>query len=443
MTLPTTPERITTHIQALSKIGNLGPTLESGFTRPSWSDEETGAMNYITEVALRHGFKATSDTIGNLFLSYGCEDPTKEIIQIGSHLDTVVKGGLFDGGAGIVAGLEALIEVSKSTQALKKGLELVIWRGEESGTFGVVFKGSKAAFGLLPSSALNSKFGEITLKDAILSQGFSPEPIETSTKTFSQEKVDRISAHFELHIEQATKLERDGDDIGVVTSIRGSNNIRILLRGEASHSGATPMGAKYRKDANLAMAHMHVELDKLCNENISEGFDLVQTVGVINSDKTYNQSHLEVYDTGFTTIGAFSYFYLNIRSNNSEFLADYTEKAYSLMKSTGQKFKVSVEIEEISSSTPLREMAPSLQQLVEDSSKELGLKVQRLTSGAGHDVQIVAIQNKSDGTPIPALLIFIPCRDGLSHNPKEFTTNEAIAKGASVLALAVEKLANT
>lgn len=432
-------DNIQSHLDALSKIGNLGPSLEDGFTRPSWSEEESRAFDYIKSIAVGNGFSASTDAVGNLFLSYGCEGG-REIVQIGSHLDTVVKGGLFDGGAGIIAGLEAFIAVSKTVKNLKRGLELVIWRGEESGTFGVVFKGSKAAFGLLPVSALESKFGACTLRQAIISQGFDPSPIEKGERTISQDKVDRVAAHFELHIEQATKLEIDGDDVGVVTSIRGPINYRIIVKGEASHSGATPMGIEYRKDANLAMAYMHVELDKLSKEAIDRGEDLVQTVGVINSDKTYNQSHLEVYNTGPTTICAYTYFCLNIRSNSKEFLSDYGQKALSLIQHIASDFKIDVEIEKISSSDPLKEMDPYLQEITEKAAKDLGYKVQRLPSGAGHDIQIVAQQKKSDGTTIPALLVFIPCKDGLSHNPKEFTTNEAIAKGANVLMRAVMEL---
>ncbi len=432
-------ESITKHVNALSQIGNLGPLLENGFTRPSWSKEETAAMNYIRDVAIQNGFKASTDAVGNLFLSYGCEDE-KEIVQIGSHLDTVVNGGLFDGGAGIIAGLEALIAVSKSSRELKRGLELVIWRGEESGTFGVVFKGSKAAFGLLPATALESKFGNLTLREAIILEGYNPEVIEKGQRTIPQEKVDRIAAHFELHIEQATKLERDGDDIGVVTSIRGPVNYRISVRGVASHSGATPMGVEYRQDANLAMAYMHIELDKICKDALEQDNDLVQTVGVINSDKTYNESHLEVYNTGFTTICSYSYFYFNVRSSNKEFLGSYTEKALNLIQKVASEFKVKVEVEKISSSDPLKEMDPYLQDITEQAAKDLAYKVQRMASGAGHDVQIVAQQKKSNGKAIPALLVFIPCRDGLSHNPKEFTTDEAIAKGANVLAKAILNL---
>jgi N-carbamoyl-L-amino-acid hydrolase len=430
---------ISSHVKALSQIGNLGPELADGFTRASWSNEETAAMDYVKDIAIKNGFTASTDAIGNLFLSYACENE-KEIVQVGSHLDTVVNGGLFDGAAGIIAGLEALIAVSKSSKELKRGLELVIWRGEESGTFGVVFKGSKAAFGLLPASALESKFNNLTLREAIISQGYNPEPIEKEQRTIPQNKLDKIAAHFELHIEQATKLERDGDDIGIVTSIRGTQNYRILVRGEASHSGATPMGIKYRKDPNLAMAYMHVELDKMCKDVLEKGLDLVQTIGVINSDKTYNQSHLDVYNTGFTTICPYSYFYFNVRSNNKEFLNAYSEKVLNLIQKTALDFEVQVEVEKISNSDPLEEMDPYLQDLAEQAGKDLGYKIQRLTSGAGHDVQIVAQQKKSNGKPIPSLLVFIPCKDGLSHNPKEFTSDEAIRKGANVLAKVILNL---
>jgi len=102
---------ISSHVKALSQIGNLGPELADGFTRASWSNEETAAMDYVKDIAIKNGFTASTDAIGNLFLSYACENE-KEIVQVGSHLDTVVNGGLFDGAAGIIAGLEALMAVS-------------------------------------------------------------------------------------------------------------------------------------------------------------------------------------------------------------------------------------------------------------------------------------------------------------------------------------------
>ena len=437
-------ENIQKHIDALSKIGNLGPSLEDGFLRASWSDEESAAFAYIADVAKSSGFTSEFDEVGNLFLRFvpsGIDEQTGEILQVGSHLDTVVKGGLFDGGAGIIAGIEALIAVSKS-ESINKILELVIWRGEEAGTYQIVYKGSKAAFGKLPAEALSSRFANQSLEEAILSQGFSPDKIRQQEPTIAQNKIDRIAAHVELHIEQARKLEKDGDDIGIVTSIRGPKRFRVVVIGQAAHSGATPMGTAYRSDANLAMSYMQVALDKLLHEQCKQGMDLVQTVGIINSDPVFNQQHPQVLEAGITKVCPLSYFSLDIRSNSGRDLESYSQKAVEALQSTAEKFAVRLEIEHLSTSTPLEQMDQNLQNLFSNSCQELGLSSQLLASGAGHDVTVVAEQKKKDGSNIPALLIFIPCRDGISHNPKEFAETTAIWKGAKVIAESFGKLAN-
>ncbi len=436
------PSNISKHLKELSKIGNLGERLEDGFLRASWSDEETAAMEYIRAQGESAGLQGRYDAVGNLFLSTPFdkeenETSTGEVIQIGSHLDTVPRGGLFDGGAGIVAGLEAILAVVKSEKALKRRLELVIWRGEESGTFTTVFKGSKAAFGILDASCLENVYGGVTLRHAIEGQGYDASLIEQGTATLAQDSIDSIAAHFELHIEQATKLEKDNCDIGVVSSIRGPRRFRITLYGEAAHSGATPMGSKYRSDANLCMAHTIVALDGLCSQHIAGGKDLVQTVGIINTDKAVNARHPEIYESAITKVSPLAYFSLDIRSNNKATLESYTQSALSLIQDKADELSVKVEIERVGSSDPLEQLDPCLQDLLEQSARDLGYSSQRLSSGAGHDVAVVAQQRKSDGTTIPTALVFIPCRKGISHNPMEFATDDAIHKGAMVLAQAI------
>ena len=147
---------IINHYKVLEKIGNIGSKPEDGFLRASWSDEESNAMEYFKKEAEKIGMKTRYDKVGNLFIT--TDDNNTEIVQVGSHLDTVPGGGNYDGSAGIVTGFEAIKAIVKSKIGLNKKLELVIWRGEESGTFGVVYKGSKAAFGKADSKILERKF---------------------------------------------------------------------------------------------------------------------------------------------------------------------------------------------------------------------------------------------------------------------------------------------
>lgn len=432
--------KIAVHFDALGRIGNLGPALEDGFLRASWSKEETAAMEYVRGVAEKQGLLSRYDAIGNLFVRTGFEH--KRVLQIGSHLDTVPRGGLFDGGAGIVAGLEAILAVWKSEQErLQMDLELVVWRGEEAGTYNQVFKGSKAAFGILRKEALAEEFRGQTLQQAIRGEGYETTSIEEGLATFTQTEIDSLAAHFELHIEQARKLEIDETDIGIVTSIRGNQRFRVFLRGESAHSGATPMGTLYRKDANLTMAFAQARLHELCIQEIEKGGDLVQTVGVVNSDRVLNEEFPEVYDNGLTKVSEFGYFLLDIRSRSRSFLDSYCAQAKRVLEDTAGEFGVGIEIQAISTSVPTESLDARLQDVVEEATAALGYSSQRLASGAGHDAAVVAAQQRSDGSSVPVSMIFIPCRDGISHNPLEFTTNEAVAKGADVLATAICSIA--
>ena len=255
---------------------------------------------------------------------------------MGSHLDTVPKGGQYDGGAGIVAGLEAILALHEYWSSMNCDLQLVVWRGEESATFGSVCKGSRAAFGLNDPNILTKKFQGQTLEDAIARQGFDPSYIRGRKPTLSQQQIDSITAHFELHIEQASQLQTDRKRIGIVTSIRGAARYRVIIIGEAAHSGGTPMGSAFRRDANLAIAYMQVELDCLAKLRLEQGDDLVQTVGVVNIDPDFNMLDPRVYENSYTKVSPFGYFTLDIRSSQAVTLASYIQDALGLILDTGR-----------------------------------------------------------------------------------------------------------
>jgi len=423
----------------IAKFGNLGEALEKGFLRAAYSDEETKAIRYIEEQGKSFGLISRQDALGNLTLETVGE--FSEYVEVGSHLDTVPAGGNFDGVVGIISGLEAIRSIINSGVVLNKGLRLRIWRAEESGTFGVLYGGSLGAFGQIDPKSLDAKFREISFRDAIKSQGFDPSIIERKEPTILQREIDSIAAHLEIHIEQGNLLEVQGVDIGIVTSIRGPERYRIFLSGEFDHSGATPMGAEFRKDVNLALGYILVELDKLANDKISNGADLVQTVGVINCDPAINKSFPELSLNSLTKVSGFGYFTLDIRSKDNEFKSEYAEAALALIKTTAKQFNVSVKIDFISSGKAVPSLDYRIQQIIEISCVETGCSSIFMPSGAGHDCAVVAKQTKSDKSTVPIGLIFIPCRGGKSHSPEEYSTFEQVANGAQVLAKALEKLA--
>ncbi|MCP3684210.1 MAG: M20/M25/M40 family metallo-hydrolase [bacterium] len=257
--------RIDKHFNELSLIGNLP---YGGFTRASWSVEESIAFEYIKGRAEKAGLITTYDGIGNLLVMLPGE--TEEMVMTGSHLDTVPEGGNFDGAVGIVAGIESLVSIKESGLPLKKGLGLVVWRGEESGTFNQAYKGSKGAFGeSFGFDILQKEYKGQTLEDAIKSEGFDPSFFREQKPTLTQEYVDMIAALLEQHIEQGNLLETKGLDIGIVNAVRNPSRASIELAGD-NYCG------------DICTAKILVQLDRLAQ---SKDNDLVQTIGVINTEK--------------------------------------------------------------------------------------------------------------------------------------------------------------
>ncbi|MCX7786591.1 MAG: Zn-dependent hydrolase [Spirochaetes bacterium] len=437
--IESTKQRIEEIFSQLEKIGNLGASREEGFTRAAWSNEETRGMELIQRIAEKAGMRASWDGIGNLFLSTPVGAP--ETVQVGSHLDTVPHGGNYDGAAGIVAGLDAILQLRPMWEKLKRRLELVIWRGEESACYGAVCKGSQAAFGLNDPSILSRTYLGQTLEEAIRSQGFDPSYIQERRPTVDQARIDSIAAHLELHIEQAKRLETDGIPIGVVTSIRGTIRLRVLIFGEANHSGGTPMGIRYRKDANLAMAYMQVALHEECTYALEKGFDIVQTVGVINADEDYNKKNPQVWENALTKVSPFGYFTLDVRSNDPRFLPNYIKTAEEIIRKKAERYNVNVQIERLLSLDPVERLDPSVQGVLESACRDLKIPYLVMPSGALHDAAVVAGVRKSNGSPIPVGMLFIPCKDGISHNPAEYASAQDIARGAVVLSNALYRLA--
>ncbi|MEI7611567.1 MAG: Zn-dependent hydrolase [Betaproteobacteria bacterium] len=433
-TLNVSEARVQKHIDQLSKVGNLGPKLDDGFTRAAWSNEETRGMEYIKQEGEKIGLEARYDGIGNLFLR--TRNNSNNVIQTGSHMDTVPSGGTFDGAVGIVSGLEAIKSLIDA-QAIPadKDIELVLWRGEESATFQYAYKGSKAAWGdKMPTDLLKRKYNGITLEDAIRKQGFDPTFIRDNKPAYPVSESDKIKAYVELHIEQANKLETDRDVIGIVTSIRGGARYKVEVIGRFDHSGATPMGTTYRKDANLSISNMQVELDKLLYQHTEKGQDLVQTIGVLNSDAEINKAGGALLENAMTKVSGYGYFFLDIRSNHKKTRDDYASEALETLRSVAKKFNTSVKISSLGTGDPAESLDLHIENMIEAAAIKRGYKYQYMTSGAGHDAGIVAAARNSRGESIPVAMIFIPSKNGISHDREEFTQTSDIVKGSEVLA---------
>ncbi len=272
------------------------------------------------------------------------------------------------------------------------------------------------------------------MADWIRRAGFQPDPIAEGQPTLPETWRRNLAAHIELHIEQARTLEQDGIDIGITTSIRGPIRFRVVVRGVADHSGATPMGAEYRRDANLAIATMQVRLNKMVEGALEAGEDLVGTVGIINTDPDFNAEHPELFDNTMNRVSPFGYFTVDLRSNSLDFLKEAYRRAKALIAEVAEELGVEAVVEELSHQPPIEELSPEIQSLLEAGADAVGATWQRMPSGALHDVAIVAGEKGWKDRQIPGGLVFIPCREGISHSAAEFATDEWVHTGAEVIA---------
>lgn len=435
---PVTADAISVHYAQLDGIGHLGPG--RGFLRAAWSDEESEAMRLIESAALNAGLNSRWDAVGNLII----ETPGRfrTWVETGSHMDTVPGGGNYDGTAGVVAGLEALLAVHRSGVALERGLRLRVWRGEESSTFGVVSAGSRAAFGVLEPESLKHVWQGLSLADAIRGQGGDPGCIADGRPAIEAAELDGIAACLEMHIEQGSVLEAGEFDLGIVSGIRGSVRSWVKISGAFDHSGATPMGRQWRKDVNLAMAHMQVRLDELVRDAIAAGRDIVQTVGVVNSNRDINETLPGLYDNAVAKVSGTGYFSHEVRGCKAGEVADFVAAARRTIRQVADEFGVSVTIDEFSRVTGIDRMDDGLQDLLIDCCRGRGARHTRLPSGAWHDVAVLDKLSREAGR-IPVGMLFIPCRGGISHSPEEFASPGQIALGATVLADAMLRLAKS
>jgi len=434
------PSDIESIYDGLNRIGALGETAEAGFSRSAYSDAETAAMRHIEMLAKKSGLNTRWDAVGNLIAE--TSGNYSEWVETGSHIDTVQGGGNFDGAAGVVAGLAVLQQAKQSGVNPSKGLRLRVWRGEESAAFGVVSIGSRAAFGMLSNAALKSSHQGRTLAEAMRSQGAGSDNILNGSPAISNEERNGIAAHIELHIEQGSVLESEQKEIGIVTGIRGSIRSWVKLRGAFDHSGATPMGRPFRRDVNLAMAHMQVRLDELAQAAVTNGLDIVQTIGVVNSSDAVNSAMPEMGGNAVTKVSGAGYFSHEVRSISPKQAESFVQQAHAVLKEIAKEHGVEIKIDTFANAPGIESLDDELQQLAESSCRSLNLSYTRLPSGAWHDAAVLCSVKRDDGSNIPVGMLFIPCRGGISHSPDEYTSLEQIATGATVLATMMLKLAS-
>ena len=394
-----------------------------GISRETYGQSETEAMEIVAEIATREGLAIDWDRARNLVISLPGRNPDLPAVATGSHLDSVPVGGNYDGAAGVVAGLSALIAAKQSGPALRM-MQLYALRGEESAWFdGPCYFGSRALFGKLTESdfAARHRAGKKTLADSMRETGADMAALREGTPLIDPAA---LACWIELHIEQGPVLIALDKPIGLVTGIRGNvRHRKIVCHGEAAHSGAVPRWLRH--DAVLAMADLLVRLDEHWRVLLEWGEDLVLTSGIVETDPR---------EHALSRIPGTVSFALEYRSQDMKTLTSFGKLIEMECAEVASRRGVRFEMGASNLTDPAR-MSPAVIGLLEGSCDALGVSHEIMPSGAGHDTSIFA------NAGVPTGMIFVRNDKG-SHNPDEAMDFDDFFRASAVLAHALKTAAN-
>lgn len=394
----------------LEWLGEFGKDSAGGVSRLLYTKEWVEGQHALKEWMESEGLEARFDEIGNLYGTLKGEN-TEETVLTGSHVDTVKNGGRYDGAYGIVAGIIALKYLKKHFGEPKRNIEVVSMAEEEGSRFPYSFWGSKNIVGLAKRKEVEDikDFDGIPFVEAMKNAGFG-------FRDESKGPRKDLKAFVEVHVEQGNVLENEKIDIGVVNNIVGQRRYTIEIIGEANHAGTTPMG--YRKDALFAASHMIHEIISMAKV---VGDPLVTTVG-----------KLEPVPNIVNVVPGKVIFTIDVRHTNKEAIVSFTEQMETKMKDISKEHGVDINIDLWMDEDPVP-MDEKVVEIIEKQCKESGLNYKVMHSGAGHDSQIFAAF-------VPTAMIFVPSRNGISHNPLEFTEPRDLAEGVKALIGALYEL---
>lgn len=393
-------------------LADYGKTKNQGVTRLLYSDDWLKAQQALKMKMDSAGFATYFDSVGNLFGRIeGREHPSTTVLT-GSHIDTVVEGGKYDGAYGVIASFLAVKRLYELYGAPKKTIEVVSFCEEEGSRFPITFWGSrnvKGVYTIQDVQSLRDSEG-ISFVEAMRSAGFDP-------LVYTSPVRHDIESFVEVHIEQGIILEKNKNALGIVSHIVGQRRYSITITGESNHAGTTPM--KYRKDA-LYIASNFISF--LTNKAKEIDKDLVATVGKMAVSP--NVPNVIVGEVTFS---------LDIRHYKEDILDIFCDEIFTYLENQERKWSIGAKVEQWMDVKPVA-MDEKLSTMATEIAYNNEIPHQSIISGAGHDAQVF-------GSFCPTCLLFVPSKNGISHSPKEFTQAEDLEKGIEVLSELLYKLA--
>ncbi|WP_184709042.1 Zn-dependent hydrolase [Rhizobium lusitanum] len=392
-------------LQRIAEFATIGATPAGGVNRQALSTEDRAARKRLAELAAGRGFSIHQDAVANLFIRRDGSNPSLPPVLIGSHLDSQPTGGRFDGALGTLSAFEVLEALEDAGVITERAVEVVSWTNEEGSRFSPGCMGSMAFVDVGDIAGWQdirgvegARFGDELAATLNALPEARVQPIGHS-----------ISAFVEVHIEQGPVLERAGVPIGIVTGVQGTKWLEITFTGEAAHAGTTPL--EFRKDplaaAITAIARLQqavMPADPLARLTVGRMTVEPSSVNVIPSKVTFT---------------------IDIRHPEEDVLASIEARVIAECRASAEDHALDAHIEK------RFDMAPgtfdaAIVDVIENACESLDIPRMKLVSGAFHDALFVS-------RVAPAAMIFVPCRDGISHNESEFVSSENIETGAKVL----------
>jgi len=395
-------------------LSTIGVQEGGGITRLAFSDADWEARKYIMQLMEHIGLVVRVDAIGNIIGRLEGLNPEASVVMLGSHIDSVPNGGNFDGVVGVLGAIEVVQCLVESGEKSYHPIEVIVFMAEESSRFGVATLGSKAFCGKLSFDQLEQYTDKqgLSLAQAMGRKDLVPENISQARY------AGKIKAFMEMHIEQGKVLETMGKQIGVVTGIAAPTRLRIVITGQADHSGATPMNMRH--DALTAAAEVILQVEELSRKAAHYG--VVGTTGVITAEP----GAMNVIP-GRVELG------IDIRSISRESKQQVVNELRKTLEDIASRRDIGVEVVTLSDESPVQ-ISKAMVEFLNNVCKQHPYQSMLMPSGAGHDAMHLA--------PIaPTGIVFIPCRGGISHNPAEWASMDDIVAGTEILLTAIRKMA--
>lgn len=394
----------------IRELGAIGRDDRGQLTRLAASDTEKLGRDRLVGWIEAAGLDVAVDRIGNIFGIWSNHGNAEQLpLMLGSHIDTVINAGIYDGCYGVLAALEVIETLKEQGFTSERPIVVAAFTNEEGVRYAPDMLGSLVHVGGLAVEAALATLGTdgTTLGSELVRIGYAGSVEPGSSKPH---------AYVELHIEQGPVLEREATTIGAVENLQGISWQRVTIDGVANHAGTTPMAM--RCDAGLAAARVGLFLrEHIARSNAPS----VATIGTMRFEPD-----------AINVIPSRAVFTVDLRDPDEDRLRTLEAALSDFLRRLEQEEHVNVSVERLARFEPVI-FDSAIVEAIEVSASARGLKSRRMTSGAGHDAQMIA-------RIAPAAMIFVPSREGISHNPREHTDPADLVAGANVLLDVVERI---